>query len=231
MGSRTRSQSPERPRSACNMMQAASYRLLEAAITLNTSVELRSPLPPLRGTFAMGPDAAAYVIRTVLQSAPNQVVEVGSGVSTVLLASALRGLGRDQHPIPRSRSRIRGPDLGVPPSEPARAQGGPRSRALDRGRSRRRDAVLVRPRRACRSLRGRIRARRRSAFVGRFSREVSGRPPCWRTRWLPGALIFIDDAERESETETIRLWASRFPVTVVDRPNLERGGVLLEWSG
>jgi predicted O-methyltransferase YrrM len=64
--------------------------------------------------------------------------------------------------------------------------------------------------------------------TGRFARYPA--LPMLADRFLPGTLVFLDDAAREDEQHIVDRWAHEFPVTVVDRPDLERGGVLIEWD-
>jgi predicted O-methyltransferase YrrM len=66
-------------------------RLIAATVGLQTSMS-ELPLPPLRRWVA-SPDLLAYLYRLVVSCRPQVIVECGSGVSTVVLASALRAVG------------------------------------------------------------------------------------------------------------------------------------------
>lgn len=68
------------------------YRSLEALQTILPHLRLDRPLPPLGG-HALSPNRARVLIDTILSSRPNHVVELGSGISTVLVAECLRQIG------------------------------------------------------------------------------------------------------------------------------------------
>ena len=69
------------------------YPQLEALITVLLSVNLQRPLPPMRG-WAISPDLARILVLELLQKKPQNLMELGSGASTILIAACLRGLGR-----------------------------------------------------------------------------------------------------------------------------------------
>jgi len=69
------------------------YQQLEAFITINKFLEIRHPLPPMRG-WAASPDFLVLVLGEILARKPNLVVELGSGVSTLINAYALEKLGK-----------------------------------------------------------------------------------------------------------------------------------------
>ncbi|MBS1262249.1 MAG: hypothetical protein MAG453_01592 [Calditrichaeota bacterium] len=70
-------------------------RQLQALLGLYTALKPRAPLPMLR-TAALSPDTALEYIRLIRQLRPETVLELGSGVSTVLAALQVRenGYGR-----------------------------------------------------------------------------------------------------------------------------------------
>jgi predicted O-methyltransferase YrrM len=68
------------------------YRQVEGLFALYAGLGPGLPLPALRG-WAVSPDLAAHLVRTVLKTRPSLVVEAGSGVSTLLMGLALRQLG------------------------------------------------------------------------------------------------------------------------------------------
>ena len=53
----------------------------------------RIPLPRMSG-WALEPDTAGFLVQLILQEKPNTVVEIGSGVSTLLIAYALEKNGK-----------------------------------------------------------------------------------------------------------------------------------------
>ena len=69
------------------------YQQLEAFITINTLLDIRHPLPPMRG-WAASPDFLVLVLGEILACEPELVLELGSGVSTLISAYALRKLGK-----------------------------------------------------------------------------------------------------------------------------------------
>jgi hypothetical protein len=69
------------------------YQQLEAFITINKLLEIRHPLPPMRG-WAASPDFLVLILGEILARKPNLVVELGSGVSTLISAYALEKLGK-----------------------------------------------------------------------------------------------------------------------------------------
>ena len=71
------------------------YRQLEATISLAATLPLRAPLPPMRG-YPVSPDFALAMVDAIDDTGAELVVELGSGVSTLVAAYALaaRGGGR-----------------------------------------------------------------------------------------------------------------------------------------
>ena len=76
-------------------MHAAEKRLfsqLEALAWLRDELQLKNPLPPTRGTAA-APDALLELIRVIDRSGARSIVELGSGVSTIVCARRLQQAG------------------------------------------------------------------------------------------------------------------------------------------
>ncbi|MGC2064302.1 MAG: class I SAM-dependent methyltransferase [Thermodesulfovibrionales bacterium] len=69
------------------------YRQLEALFTLYKLLPLRAPLPPMRG-WAICPDFAVFILQTIREVRPLLVMELGSGVSTIIASYALEAAGR-----------------------------------------------------------------------------------------------------------------------------------------
>lgn len=69
-----------------------SYRQVEALVGLYSTLRFALPLPPMRG-FAISPDAAREIVRLIHGSRPSTVLELGSGISTLIIAYALRECG------------------------------------------------------------------------------------------------------------------------------------------
>lgn len=72
--------------------QHQNYCQLESLFSLNSLLELRAPLPRMRG-WAISPDFANLLMALVSKQSPHVVVEAGCGVSTVVLAYYLEKLG------------------------------------------------------------------------------------------------------------------------------------------
>lgn len=72
--------------------QKRDYRQLEALTTLTPLLDLASPLPPMR-QWASSPDYLAILAREILSRKPQMVVELGSGVSSVVVGACLRRNG------------------------------------------------------------------------------------------------------------------------------------------
>jgi len=82
----------ERTASAQQATGENLYRQLEALISITSILPLRHPLPPMRG-WAISPDFGCLLISEILTGKPRIVVELGSGVSTLLIAYCLEKIG------------------------------------------------------------------------------------------------------------------------------------------
>jgi len=82
----------ERTASAQQALGENLYRQLEALISITSVLPLRQPLPPMRG-WAISPDFGALLIAEILTRKPRLVLELGSGVSTLLTAYCLEKIG------------------------------------------------------------------------------------------------------------------------------------------
>jgi predicted O-methyltransferase YrrM len=69
------------------------YHQVESLIGLYNTLNIHSPLPPMRG-WAISPDFAGLMVREILAKRPETIVELGSGVSTLISAYALSKLKR-----------------------------------------------------------------------------------------------------------------------------------------
>lgn len=71
------------------------YNQLEAVFSIYRVLDIRAPLPTMRDPdrFAVAPDMGALIVSTVLMRRPQTVLDIGSGVSTLLIAYALEKLG------------------------------------------------------------------------------------------------------------------------------------------
>jgi predicted O-methyltransferase YrrM len=75
-----------------NQRQQWAYAQTEALFSLFATVPFRRPLPPMRG-WAISPDFAVIIVRTVLDQRPALIVETGSGISTLIAAYCLEQVG------------------------------------------------------------------------------------------------------------------------------------------
>lgn len=73
--------------------QHQDYRQLESLVSLVSVLDVRCPLPPMRG-WAISPDFASLMVTSILSRQPDMIVETGSGVSTLVAAYALRKIGK-----------------------------------------------------------------------------------------------------------------------------------------
>ena len=71
--------------------QSQNYCQLESLFSLHSLLELRAPLPRMRG-WAISPDFANLLVTLVSRDSPKVVVEAGCGASTVILAYCLEKL-------------------------------------------------------------------------------------------------------------------------------------------
>jgi uncharacterized protein YggT (Ycf19 family) len=75
-----------------NQRQQWAYAQTEALVSLFATVPFRRPLPPMRG-WAISPDFAVIIVRTILDQRPSLIVETGSGISTLIAAYCLEQVG------------------------------------------------------------------------------------------------------------------------------------------
>lgn len=73
--------------------QRDDFRQTEALVSLTAALDPVAPLPPTRG-WAASPDFLRCVVESVFRKRPRLVVELGSGVSTIVVSYALKRLGQ-----------------------------------------------------------------------------------------------------------------------------------------
>ena len=84
--------------SQARILDASNRRLndallqVESLVWLESTLGLTVPLPPTRG-WAASPDILVELVRLIAMRQPRVVCEVGSGVSTIVMAAALRRFG------------------------------------------------------------------------------------------------------------------------------------------
>ena len=72
--------------------QNDSYRQVEALFSVFNLLKLDAPMPPMRD-WAISPDFAVLIMTAVRERCPKIVLELGSGVSTLVTAYLLRQIG------------------------------------------------------------------------------------------------------------------------------------------
>jgi predicted O-methyltransferase YrrM len=72
--------------------QLRTYRQTESLFSLFSSLHVSAPLPPMGG-WAISPDFANLIVGVVRERRPTRVLELGSGVSTLVAGYALKALG------------------------------------------------------------------------------------------------------------------------------------------
>ncbi len=73
--------------------QTKDYYQIEALFSIFSLVQLRHPLPPMR-EWAISPDFAKQLIALIDQHKPESIVEISSGISTVIMGYCLEKLGQ-----------------------------------------------------------------------------------------------------------------------------------------
>jgi len=68
------------------------YRQVESLFSLFSSIQFKHPLPPMRG-WAISPDFANLIIKVLAERRPRTVLELGSGISTLIVGHWLKGAG------------------------------------------------------------------------------------------------------------------------------------------
>lgn len=112
-------QQEENALSAQQATEENLYQQLEALISITSILPLRSPLPPMRG-WAISPDFGVLLLSEILKKKPRRVLELGSGVSTLLIAYGLEKTGHgkvvsfdhDLNYCEKSRDRVTEHQLG-----------------------------------------------------------------------------------------------------------------------
>lgn len=69
-----------------------NYRQIESLFSLFASLKIEHPLPPMR-VAAISPDFANTLVRLIRETRPRLVLELGSGLSTIVAAYCLEQIG------------------------------------------------------------------------------------------------------------------------------------------
>jgi predicted O-methyltransferase YrrM len=203
-----------------------NYRQLQVLLWLTSLLKVRLPLPPLGG-FPIEPDLAALLFRTVREKKPRLIVELGSGVSTVLIGYVLdeQGGGRlvsfdDNESYWRETERdIRSHGLG----DVVEVRLAPLKEVSFRGQTwlwydpgafsdlRDIDLLII------------------DGPPGGYQ-ELSRYPalPVLFDSLTEGALVILDDSKRPDERKILDLWASEFPSCVLESVDTLNGAAILK---
>jgi predicted O-methyltransferase YrrM len=213
-------------RAAAQEEASWQYRQLEATISLAAVLPLRAPLPPMRG-YPISPDFALAVVDAIDETGAALVVELGSGVSTLIAAYALEARGRG-----RVRSLEHLPDYAA------------QTRALLARHGFADDAAEVRDAPLCdvtladdvfpwydqRALDG---------LSDIDVLVVDGPPgpshllarypalPLLHERVRSGGIVLLDDGDRPEEQEIVKRWREALPSWSVDELDVEKGAFRL----
>lgn len=204
--------------------QVRHYRQLEALFSLHALIKINQPLPPTR-LWAASPDFLLLAVELVRQTDPRFVLELGSGVSTLVCAYALRDSSGQLISMDH--------DAGFGQA----TVGYLRSHGLDNVAK-----VVCAP----------LRQIRVGAQVWRWYETniietlppvdlliVDGPPattqPLARYPALPllfdrlsaGALILVDDFARSDDAATVSKWLQEYDLVVVRTVPTEKGAVIL----
>lgn len=201
-----------------------SYIQAEAFANLLLLLQPNQSLPPMRAS-AIAPDLALYIADLILTHEPKVILELGSGVSTIVAAYALRRLGEghiwsldhERHYAAQTSSNLELHGLAayatvlhaplVPLElsvekwswyDPQRLKHVPHA-----------DLIF-------------IDGPPRSAGV--LTRYPA--MPLLKDLMAPGARIVMDDADRDAERRTVQRWQDEFPQLEVSYLATEKGTVL-----
>lgn len=206
----------------------ATYRQLEVLLWLREALHLDAPLRPA-GDWAAAPDMLMELVSTIDRHRPGLVVELGSGISTVVIARRLQQLGHGrlvtlEHDGDFARTTQEALEmhsltdvvqLVVAPLGPVRQDD--------------RDLVWYQVSPDVLEAAG-------DAIDMLFVDGPPGRSgplarypalPLLRHLLAPGALILVDDADRPGEAEAVRRWQAEVDALEVSHLPLEKGAYLI----
>ncbi|GEM_PF-659299 len=202
-------------------------RQMESLLSIHSLFRLRAPLPPMGG-WAISPDCARIYIEHILEVRPRLIVELGTGVSTVLAGYCLERLGSgkivaiDHDPRFSSASsrllRLHGleklaavrhlPLVNITIDQSQWRWYNP-ILFEDLGEI---DLLLVDGPPQDENLRVLVRYPTIPVLLARLSEH---------------AIILMDDAARESEKRAIERWTKEFPIQIAATYDTEKGTICL----
>lgn len=188
-----------------------------------------APLP-LPGGWAASTDLLGELIRAIAARRPQRLVELGSGVSTLVIAAALRnnGAGRlisvdaEEAYAAQTREQLQRQDLGdwvelrIAALTEMKCEGIARPWYDTRMLSDLTDVDLL-------LIDGPPTARRADM-------RYPSLPFFW-SRLAPGAIVLLDDAARPAERAMAAAWERQFPAASYEYLHLEKGALRITRSG
>ena len=217
-------QRTRRTRAAVHAAERRSFSQLEALSWLRDELQLKSPLPPTRGAAA-APDALLELVRIIDRSAARSLVDLGSGVSTVVCARRLQQAG-EGHIWALEHM----PEYAEATRAEIAAQG------LE-GFATVLDAPLVDVRIGDRTwswyeIGPQVPQRIDALFVDgppKRTGSLARYPalPLLRDRLAPGATLFLDDGDRPDEREVVRRWQAETEGLAVRHIEFAKGAWLV----
>jgi hypothetical protein len=208
--------------------QSLNYKEIESLVQVISLLRLSAPLPPMRD-WAILPDFAALIIGLVREKRPAMVLELGSGVSTLVAAYSLKAIGEgrivslehDKDFARTTEENVRKHDLT--------------------------DVVRV----ICSPLKEVVIGSRTHQWYGTDPLEglegvgiliVDGPPgnlqemarypalPILWKRLRDDVVIIVDDAARSDEKKMIQIWLREYPELHIEYAETAKGAVVLRRS-
>lgn len=205
-----------------------TYEQIEALLWLTTQYRFRAPLPPMR-KWAISPDFANLLAGVIRRQRPDTIVELGSGVSTLIAGYALEASGGSSL-------------ISIDHAEAFTAAA--RRQAAEHGLEAR--IRFITAPLTLLALNGAIWQwydPARLALTPPIDLLVIDGPPQQDNpqplarypalpvlfeSLRPGALILLDDADRADEAAVVARWLAEFPIALVERIATEKGAVILQ---
>lgn len=210
------------------------YRRTEAWLSIYSVVQPRLPLPPIEPYMAT-PELLRHVLHLTLDRKPRLIVELGSGLSTLIAAYGAERLGECQIVSVDHEARYRDATRALLTSH-----------GLDH-RVRLIHAPLVKVEFGAHRSRWYdpevVNAAIQEAGADIGLLLVDGPPgmdqrlarlpavPLLHPRLAPDCTVLVDDARRPDEQEMVRLWMQQFPGFSAREYTTEKGAIVLRREG
>ena len=205
--------------------QRGDHVQLEALLSLVSVLRIVQPLPPMRG-WAISPDFANLLVSVISQERPGHILEIGSGVSTLVAAYCLKRIGsgtltsldHDEHFVEQTKRDLQRHGLEgyaeviYAPLKPVEINGKTwlwydrdflsRVEAMDM-------VIVDGP----------------PGNVGRLSRYPA--VPILSERLSQEAVVLLDDANRPDEEQIIEMWLRDYGPFCREDVQCEKGATVL----